>query len=432
MLVCSLVAGATQRVFMFTIDEEIDATAARHTSRAIAEATAPGAGYDLMLLRLNTYGGAVDMADSIRTALMRVPLPTVVYVDHNAASAGALIALACDTAFMAPGATMGAASVVNGQGELMPPKFQSYWSSIMRATAMNHGKYIPEGDSVARWRRDPTIAADMVAADKAISLTATEAVDCGMADGIADNVAAILAALGMEKADITVYEPSVSDRILGFLASAGVRAVLITLILGGLYMEMHTPGLGFAAAVALVAAILYFLPMIVTGALAPWILLCFIVGVVLLALEVFVIPGFGITGISGIVLVAVSLTGAMVSPGQFAGGIGKALVTTGAGVVVAGALVWWLTSRWGPKKFQRAAALTHEQKTEDGYIGVDTEPAALVGCEGVAVTTLRPSGKVSVAGRCYDATSTGAFIESGTPVKVVRYEAAQIYVEAMK
>lgn len=429
-------AATARRVFVLTVDEEIDATAWRHTSRAIGEATADGAGIDLFVLKLNTYGGAVDMADSIRTALMRLDIPTAAYIDHNAASAGALIALACDTVIMAPHATMGAASVVNGNGEIMPPKFQSYWSSIMRATAMSHGKYIPEGDSTARWRRDPAIAADMVNPEKAISLTADEAVGCGMADGVADNLSGALDLLGISpEAEVIHYVPTTADRILGFLASAAVRAILITLILGGLYMEMHTPGLGFAAAVAIVAAILYFLPMIATGSMAAWVIILFIIGIVLLALEIFVVPGFGITGISGILCIIASLLGAIINADGLAvdaQSIGRACGTVTAGILIAGALVWLLTSRFGPRRLRRAAELTREQKTADGYIGVDTAPAAIVGHTGVAVTDLRPSGKVEVDGTTYDASSTGAFIEARSHVRVVRFEAAQIYVEKSK
>lgn len=420
---------AAAKVFILTIDEEIDATAWRHTSRAVEEAR--DGDFDLFMMCLNTYGGAVDMADSIRTSLMRLPMPSAVFIDHNAASAGALVSLACDTIIMAPHATIGAASVVNGNGEVMPEKYQSYWSSIMRATAMAHGKYIPDGDTVARWRRDPAIAADMVNPAKALSLTASEAVACGMADGVASDLEAALGLLGIDNPDIYRYEPTATDRILGFLASAAVRAILITLILGGLYMEMHTPGLGFAAAVAIVAAVLYFLPMVVTGSLAAWILILFIAGIVLLALEVFVIPGFGIAGITGIICIMASLLGAMIHADGLALGtesIGRACAILVAGTLVAAGLVWLLTSRFGPRRLRQATALTHEQRAEDGYIGVDTAPAAFVGDTGVAVTDLRPSGKVRVAGTVLDASSTGEFVSRGSRVKVVKFEAAQIYV----
>lgn len=432
LLLVSLSAAGTRRVMVLNIDEEIDATAWRHMRGALHEAEAPDAAYDLLVVRLNTYGGAVDMADSMRTALMRCAVPTVAFVDHNAASAGALIVLACDSAYMAPGSSIGAATVVNGQGEPMPPKYQSYWSSVMRATAAAHGKYVAEGDSVPRWRRDPDLAAEMVNPDKAISFTTEEAVARGLVDGSATSVQAVLDKLGMSDATVAEYTPTFTDRLMGFFASAGVRAILIMLILGGLYMEMHSPGLGFAAAVSVVATVLYFLPMIVTGTLAPWVVILFLIGVVALALEIFVIPGFGIAGVIGIVAVVGSLLGAMVHTDSLTGvdfsSLWRALGTLCAGSALAIGVVLWLTSRHGPARFRKAAALTTEISVKKGFVGVDMAPSALVGKTGTSLTPLRPSGKVEIDGETYDATSTGEFISRNRRVKVLRYEAAQVYV----
>lgn len=432
LMIAMLAPAHAQRVMVLNIDDEIDATVWRHTRGAIHEATQSQPGFDLLLLRLNTYGGAVDMADSIRTALMRCPLPTVAFVDHNAASAGALIVLACDSAYMAPGSSIGAATVVNGQGEPMPPKYQSYWSSVMRATATAHGKYIAEGDSVERWRRDPDVAAEMVNPEKAVSFTTEEAVAKGIVDGTATSVRDVLVKLDMPDATIVEYTPTFTDRLMGFFASAGVRAILIMLILGGLYMEMHTPGMGFAAAVAVVATVLYFLPMIVTGTLAAWVVILFLIGIVALALEIFVIPGFGIAGVVGIVSILASLLGAMIHTDSLTGvdfaSLWQAVCTLLAGSALAIGVVLWLTSKHGPKRFRNVATLTDELSVRKGFVGVDMSPSALVGKTGMSLTPLRPAGKVEIEGAVYDATSTGEFIHSKRHVKVVRYEAAQIYV----
>jgi len=123
----------SQTVYIIPVETEIDQSAFHHFRQGERQAMEKGA--DMLILRLNTYGGALDAADSIRTALLRCPLPTVAFVDVNAASAGALIALACDSVYMSPAASMGSATVVNGAGEPMPEKYQSYMSTIMRATA---------------------------------------------------------------------------------------------------------------------------------------------------------------------------------------------------------------------------------------------------------------------------------------------------------
>ncbi len=425
-LVC-LVSQA-RSVFVIPVETEIDQSAFHHFKQGERQAIESGA--DLLIVKLNTYGGALDAADSIRTALMRSILPTVAYVDVNAASAGALIALACDSVYMAPAASMGSATVVNGAGEPMPEKYQSYMSTIMRATAEHHGR-IAHGDSTI-WRRDPAIAASMVNPEVSVSLTATQAVECGYADGIAPNLNAVLTDLDMAGAGVSYYRSTLADDIMGFLANAAVRAILVMLILGGIYMEMHTPGLGFAAAVASVATVLYFLPMFVGGNVPAWVLLCFIIGVALIALEIFVIPGFGITGASGIIAIVIALVGGMLSNDAVTGfdfvSVCRSLIIVGIGGLLAIAAVVYLTSSRGPKVFRKHTELMTELKVSDGFVGVDMSPASYIGHTGKAVTDMRPAGKIEIDGTIFDAVSTGPFIAAHRNVKVTKYENAQLYV----
>lgn len=428
--VFALWAKADSRpVYVIPVETEIDNSAFRHVGNGLKEAQKAGA--QAIILHLNTYGGALEAADSIRTALLRFDLPTVAFVDVNAASAGALIALACDSVYMAPAASMGSATVVNGAGEPLPEKYQSYMSTIMRATAEHHGRESADGDSAA-WRRDPEIAASMVEPTTSLSLTAHQAVDCGYADGVATNIPAVLSALNMADAPVITYKSTLSDDILGFLSNAAIRAVLVMLILGGIYMEMHTPGLGFAAAVSLMATMLYFLPMIVGGVIPAWVLLCFIIGVALITLEIFVIPGFGVCGIAGIIAIAVSLIGAMTSNDAVTGfdfaAVGRAIATVGIGGLLAIAVVLYLTSTHGPRFFRKHSELMAELNVADGFVGVDMSPALYVGHSGQSVTVLRPAGKIRIGNEVFDAVSSGDFIAAGKSIKVVRYENAQLYV----
>lgn len=420
--------ATAQRAFVIPIETEIDLSAFHHFRKAMTQAEDFGA--DVIIVKLNTYGGAIDAADSIRTSLMRSPIATAAFVDPNAASAGALIALACDSVFMSPGATMGSATVVNGQGEPMPQKYQSYMSAIMRATAEHHGR-TTDGDSMV-WRRNPDIAASMVNPDVSVSFTANQAIANGFADGTANSVEDVLANLKMAGAETRYYQSTFTDDLLGFLSGAGVRAILVMLILGGIYMEMHTPGLGFAAATAVVAAILYFLPMLVTGTMPAWVLICFIAGVVLIALEVFVVPGFGITGISGATAIGIAIVGAMMSSDSVSGfdiaSLGRSLAVLFAGLILATGAVIYLTSSKGPKCFRKHSELMTELRVSDGFVGVDMTPAKYIGCEAKTITDLRPAGKIEIDKDVFDAVSTGSFIAAGRTVKVVRYENAQLYV----
>jgi len=143
-------AGHTTLIYKFEIKEQIAPPAVRTTQRAFKEAAEAGA--DIMLLHMNTYGGLVDAADSIRTRILNSDIPVYVFIDNNAASAGALIAIACDSIYMSPVASMGAATVVDQSGQPVPDKYQSYMRSWMRATAEANG-------------RDPDIAQAMVDPD---------------------------------------------------------------------------------------------------------------------------------------------------------------------------------------------------------------------------------------------------------------------------
>lgn len=428
----ALCASTPQRVFVIPVETEIDNSAVRNFRRGLDKAVEDNS--TLLVLRLNTFGGALDAADSIRTALIRTELPTVAFVDVNAASAGALIALACDSVYMAPAASMGSATVVNGSGEPMPEKYQSYMSTIMRATAEHHGMYLRDDSMV--WRRDPTIAASMVNPVESVSLTARQALECGYSDGTAADLNDVLADLGMADADVRYYKSTFADDLLGFLSNAAVRAILIMLILGGIYMEMHTPGLGFAAAVATVATVLYFMPMFIGGSIPAWVLVALIAGVVLIALEVFVVPGFGICGISGIIAIAAALTGAMTAndavTGFDLGALGRSLAIVAVGGVMAVAVVGYLTSSRGPECFRRHSELMTELSVADGFVGVDMGPAKYVGSTATAVTVLRPAGKIEIGKNIFDAVSTGEFIAAGKEVKVTKYENAQLYVEEVK
>ena len=423
---------AVSKVIVLPLEDEIDARAWQHTRRACDKAIEDNA--ELFVIRMNTYGGALDAADSIRTALLRMPVPTVAYIDHNAASAGALIALACDSIFMTPGSSIGAATVVDGQGQPMPDKYQAYMSSIMRSTAEHHGKWIAPGDTLLSWRRDPAIAASMVNPDSVTAFSSSEAVEAGFSDGTVSSLNEMFSRLNIDEPDTETFEPTMTDDIIGFLSNAGVRALLVMLIIGGIYMEMHTPGLGFAAAVALVAACLYFLPMLISGTLPAWIVITLVIGIVLIALEVFVIPGFGVCGIAGIAAVVIALGAAIVPTDSSANGltlsaIARPIVTVGIGIGAAVALVAWLTSRHGPKFFRRHSELMLTQDIKKGYIGVDMGPAKFVGHKATAMTDMRPAGKILLDGEVYDAVSTGAFIDAGSHVRILRYENAQLYVE---
>ena len=435
----SLSYADNKLVYILPLKDEIGSTTWQHTRSALAEAKRIDA--DILLIHMNTYGGSVLHADSIRTALLHFPKPVIAFVDNNAASAGALISLACDTVYMRKDATMGAVTVVNGSdGSAAPDKYQSYMRAMMRATAESHGKY-----STGKWIRDPPIAEAMVDSrvkinglidsTRVLTFTAGEAKKWGYANGIADNIDDVLSDLGIDEYRCKEFSASWIDSLLGFLTNPAVQGILIMLIVGGIYFELQTPGMGFPSVVAIMAAVLYFLPLYLTGIASSWIILLFIVGLLLLLLEIFVIPGFGAAGIAGIACMAASIIIGLVENFSFIPGridlraVSNAFLTFVCGIAGAGVIIIFLSSKYAPKSIGMKSELTHCQDVKDGYIGVDTAPTELIGKEAVALTDLRPGGKIEVEGEIYDSVSLSGFIENGTIVKICKYENAQLYVK---
>lgn len=437
-----LPCAASTTIFRVNIDDEIGSTTWHNVRQAIVEAN--NIGSPMLLVHINTYGGSVMHADSIRTALLHYPAPVVAWIDNNAASAGALIALACDSVFMRTDATMGAATVVNGNdGTAMPDKYQSYMRAMMRATAESHGR-----DSLGRWRRNPTIAEAMVDtriavpglidSTKVLTFTTSEAMKWGYADGVAENQEQLLQALNVTDANVKTYKPDWVNTLLGFLTNPALQAMLIMIIIGGIYFELHTPGVGFPLMASIAAAVIYFLPMVLVGIVSPWIVILFTVGIMLLLAEIFIIPGFGIVGIAGIAAMLVALFAGLIEsipahlPSISASSIWLHAAAIFAGAVIAASLImWFITSRFMPKKLQRATQLTHAQHIEDGYIGVDTSLNTLVGSKAITETDMRPSGKIGIDGKICDAVSEQGFLAVGTSVIITRYENAQLYVKAI-
>ncbi len=400
---------------------------------------------DCVLIHMNTYGGAVAEADSMRTAILNSPLPVYVFIDNNAASAGALISIACDSIFMRQSASIGAATVVSGQdGSKAPDKYQSYMRGIMRATAESHGRdtIIQNRDTLIEWRRDPKVAEAMVDekivipgfadSTQILTLTASQAVELNYCDGIVENINQIaIQYLGYTDYNIETYNPTLYDRIKGFLMNGVLQAILIMLIIGGIYFELQTPGIGFPTAIAVTAAILYFTPLYLTGYAQNWEVLLFVLGLILIVFEIFVIPGFGVAGISGIILVFTGLILALVGNihFDFSGLSGRqlfrAIMVVFAGIGMGLALIIYMSSRIGkPGIFSRVALVSDQE----GYVSVPMEPLTLVGQTGVASTVLRPSGKVRIGDQYYDAVSLKGFVEKGDEVVVRRYENFQLYV----
>lgn len=436
-------------VYVFDIRDEIGKPSWRVMREAFSEAEAVKADY--MLLHLNTYGGLVNIADSMRTRILNSSIPVIAFIDNQAISAGALISIACDSIYMRPGGNIGAATVVNQTGAAMPDKYQSFMRSTMRATAESHGKdtVILNNDTLIKWRRDPRIAEAMVDptivaegiddSAKVLTFTAEEAIANGYCEGLANNIPEVLQKAGIRNYTLITYKPSPVDRLIGFLLSSVVQGILIVIMIGGIYFEMQSPGIGFPLIAALTAALFYFAPLYLEGLAEHWEILLFIAGVILVVLEIFVIPGFGVAGISGIVLVITGLTLSLVDNVSFRfegtaalNQLARAFFTVVISIFFAFALALMGTRKFAFSRAMSGLALGAVQDHKEGYISIDIRQKEMIGKYGTSVTMLRPSGRIEIDGEYYDAKSEISYIEKGEKVKVLRDEAGQLYVERIK
>jgi membrane-bound serine protease (ClpP class) len=432
-------------VYKINIKENIMPAAWRSVKVGFDEAKQKNA--DIILIHLNTYGGMVNIADSIRTKFLNSTIPVWVFIDNQAASAGALISIACDSIYMRKGGSIGAATVVDQSGKVVPDKFQSFMRSTMRATAEAKGydTIITGTDTILKWRRDPRIAEAMVDPSiyiegiidtgKVLTFTTEEAIKYGYCEGKAENINEVMQHAGIKEYTVIEFRPSLIDGIIGFLTNPMVSGLLIMVIIGGIYFELQTPGIGFPIAAAVVAAILYFAPLYIEGLVENWEIVIFILGVILVMVEIFAIPGFGITGISGIILMVAGLTLAMVDNETLRDPVSFNILTIlkPFGIVVLSVFLGLIAGIYLSRKVLTSSlfpnlALQNNLHNEDGYIGIDSKIKSKVGAEGTAITTLRPAGKVEIDGEWFDAVAEFGYIEKGSKIKITKDEAGQLYV----
>lgn len=427
----SLLPKGKIKVYKFNMKEEIGPPTWRQTQEMFQEAEKYGA--DVILIHMDTYGGEVYAADKIRTALLKSKIPVYVYIDDNAASAGALISIACDSIYMNPSGTIGSATVVDGSGKPAPEKYQSYMRSRLRSTAEQTG-------------RDPRIAEGMNDSameipgikerGRVLAFTASEAFKNGYANGEGRSVDEILKDAGIGEYEIKEYEPTPIGKIIDFLINPFVSSILIMLMLGGLYFEMKSPGIGLPLVISVVAALLYFAPHYLQGLADHWEILLFAIGLILLGLEIFVIPGFGAAGIAGIVLMVAGLALALVDAvpddkvitlpdsEQFI----KAIFLVVVSVIVSTGVSFYLGSKFLESSYFTRLSVQGVQHAKEGFTVSDPKVLSKVGQTGITFTILRPSGKIEINGEIFDATAETGYIEKDEKVTVVRMDGTTLVV----
>ena len=410
------------------IKSEIDPRMKRYVDLAMDHAVKTEA--DMIIVEMDTYGGVLTDAKEIVDLIMRYKNPIWVFINSDAASAGALISIACDSIYMSPGASIGAATVVDASGAKAPDKYQSYMRSIMRSTAEENN-------------RDPKIAEGMVDEDveidsvkekgKIITFSTTEAIKYGYCDGKVESIEEILKRNNITSYELDHFKLGGTEKIIAFFLNPFISGILILVILAGIYFEMQTPGLGFAGLAALVALIFYLVPYYLNGLADNWEIIALFIGLVLLAIEIFVLPGFGIAGISGITLMVMSLILIMLDNDFFnfefvpMHNILFATATTMGGILGAVILLFYASAKLPQSNFFKRVALTDTQERSQGYHSSFIKER-MIGKKGTAYTVLRPGGKVMINGEIFDAYTRGDYIDKDIEVEVINDEGTSLQV----
>lgn len=417
------------KVMVMEIKSEIDPRTKRYVDLAISHAEKIEA--DIVILEMDTYGGILTDAKEIVDKIMHYKKPVWVFINSDAASAGALISIACDSIYMSPGASIGAATVVTATGEKAPDKYQSYMRSIMRSTAEEKGR----NPRIAEGMVDEDIAIDSVTLQgQIITFSTSEAIKFGFCEAKVQSIEEILERNKITDYELIKFELQSADKIIAFFLNPFISGILILVIIGGIYFELQTPGVGFPIFAAAIALILYLVPYYLNGLAENWEILALLAGLALIGVEVFVLPGFGVAGIAGISLTVMSLILIMLNNDAFdfkfvpANDILYAVAATFGGILGGITLLFVGGARLSDSTFFKRIALTDTQEREQGYT-VSPSKESQKGKTGTAYTVLRPGGKVMIDGQLYDAYTRGEFIEKGDAIVVLDDETTSLRVK---
>jgi membrane-bound serine protease (ClpP class) len=420
----AVAAAQDQIIYRIPITGTIENGLAPYVARALREAREANA--SAALLDIDTPGGRVDAAQRIVDAVRGADLPVYAYVNPRALSAGALVALAADSIFMRPGAVLGAATPVDGQGTKAPEKYVSAMRAEFRALAEERGL----DPRVAEAMVDESVGVPgVVAPGRLATLSTAEALKLRYAAGVAASQQALLGLLGLEGASVVTPEINWAEKLVRFVTNPLVAPLLLSLGMLGIVVELKTGGFGVAGLVGLASLGLFFGSSYLVG-LAGWEeVLLLGGGLIALAVEVFVLPGFGLAGVLGIVLfgaaIVLSMTGAAATMGDFT----RAVAVLGASAVITLAVIYaWV--RHLPNSSRLSGLLLREGlPAEGGFISAPVRED-LIGREGVAMTDLRPAGTALVGDERVDVVTEGEFVSQGSPLRVLRSEGYRLVVRA--
>lgn len=410
-------------VYVIPVHQTVESGLQSFLERAFRDAEKAHA--RLIVLDIDTLGGRVDSAEEIGKLIRQSPVETVAFVHGRAVSAGSYIALNATRIVMEPGSSMGAAAVVDGNGnEVESAKVVSHWASEMRAAAELRGR----DPLIAEGMVDKDLVVEMpqikrtVAKGEIVSLTAEEALKVGYADKVTADLNEVIGFAGVKDPEIISFEPTVSEKLARFLVDPIIMTFLLMIGIAGVLIELFVPGFGIPGVLGIAGFGLYFFGHYVAGFAGGEDVTFFIIGIVLLGIEIFV-PSFGILGILGIISI---ISGVVMAAYDSQ----NALLSLGVAVVLAAIIITVFIKVFKRRGIWNRFILKDELKSELGFVSQPSKDH-LLGIEGITVTPLRPAGTAEIGSERIDVVTDGEFIMNNTRIRVVKVEGARVVVKSI-
>lgn len=428
LLITVSVYSQQKLVYLADIDGEIDLGLAPYITRVVREAEKNNA--SAIIFKINTFGGRVDAATQIKDAILSSKVLTIGFINNRAISAGALIALSCNKIVMVPGSSIGAATVVDQSGEKVGEKYQSYMRSEMRSTAERNGRRTDIAEGMVDER---VVIEGLTDSTHLITLTSEEAYKYKIADSLITDYRNVLTAFNLKNAEIVQVSSNWAEEVVRFLNNPIISSILIMIGFFGLMAEIKTPGWGLPGTAGLIALTLFFGSSYILQLASMLEILLFLLGLILLVVEIFIIPGFGVTGISGITLILVSIFLALLGSDPFLDmkSVSMAIIQLTVSLVAALTGIF-LLAKFLPKStaFSRLV-LAETQNADKGFVSFPSD-TNLIGKTGIAYTTLRPGGTALIDDKKVDVVADSEYIERDKKIKVIRVEGIKVVVTAVK
>jgi membrane-bound serine protease (ClpP class) len=421
----SLSAQGPAVVYRLDVQGTIENGLAPYIARGIREANARGAA--AIYLDIDTPGGRVDAAERIADAVRASRIPVYAFVNPRAYSAGALIALATNAIYMREGAVLGAATPVDGEGTKAPEKYVSAMRAEFRALAEVRGL----DPHIAEAMVDESVGVPGLAEPgRLVTLSTSEALRVGYAKGQVGTEDELLAAVGLSGARVQAVDINWAEMVVRFLTSPIVSPLLLSLGILALLAEVKAGAHGIGLLVGLASLGLFFGSSLILGLAGMEEVILLGLGFVAVAVEVFLLPGFGVAGILGALLIGAAVVLAMLGNFPTGGDVVQALAVLGASVFITLAVAFaWFRHLPNSRRFR---GLIHQESSlsAEGYVSA-LPRGDLVGKQGVALTDLRPAGVATVDGERIDVVTEGEYVHATSTIEILRAEGYRHVVRAV-